>query len=122
MVFRRNPASLDNLRTLAKQRFAARSASNATTLSIAEAQQLFEELEIHQIELELQNEELRTSRALREALLARYTELYDFAPVGYFTLARDGTILQTNLLGASLLGIERSNQQGRRFGLFVEAA
>ncbi|MCK2089174.1 EAL domain-containing protein [Thauera aromatica] len=87
-----------------------------------ETQRLLHELQVHQIELELQNEELRASRALVEAGLARYTDLYDFSPVGYFTLERDGTILQTNLTGARLLGIERTRLTGRRFGAFVAAA
>lgn len=112
----------DDLRRSAESRLNGTPQPALPLQAALDAQRLVHELQVHQIELELQNEELRASRAQREALLARYTELYDFAPVGYFTLARDGTILQTNLLGASLLGIERSNLQGRRFGLFVEAA
>jgi PAS domain S-box-containing protein len=61
---------------------------------------------------------LRPGREV-EALLERYTDLYDFAPVGYLTLGRDGTIQQVNLTGAHLLGLERSRLQGRRLGLFV---
>jgi PAS domain S-box-containing protein len=67
----------------------------------------------------MQNEELRRSRAEVEAWLERYTELYDFAPVGYVTLGRDGAILQANLAGASLLGVERGRLSGRRFGVLV---
>ena len=77
------------------------------------------ELQVHQIELEMQNEELRQSRAEVEAGLERYTELYDFAPVGYLTLGRDGAIRQVNLTGARLLGVERARLVGRRFGVFV---
>jgi len=110
----------DDLRRSAESRLNDTPQPASPPQAAVETLRLVHELQVHQIELELQNEELRTSRALREALLARYTELYDFAPVGYFTLARDGTILQTNLLGASLLGVERSNLQGRRFGLFVD--
>jgi PAS domain S-box-containing protein len=76
-------------------------------------------LEVHQIELEIQNEELAQSRAEVEALLRQYADLYDFAPVGYFTLARDGAILQVNLAGARLLGVERGKLIKRRFGVFV---
>jgi PAS domain S-box-containing protein len=54
-----------------------------------------------------------------EAILGQYTDLDDFAPVGYFTLDRDGTIRQVNLTGASLLGMERSSLVNRRFGQFV---
>ena len=58
-------------------------------------------------------------RAEVEAQLRQYTDLYDFAPVGYFTLARDGAIHQVNLTGANLLGVERSKLIKRRFGVFV---
>ena len=60
-------------------------------------QRLVQELQIHQIELEIQNEQLEQARAETEAALERYTDLYDFAPLGYFTLDRDGTIRQANL-------------------------
>jgi signal transduction histidine kinase len=86
-----------------------------------EAQRLVHELQVHQIELEMQNEELQQTRAEVEAILGHYTDLYDFAPVGYFTLDRDGTIGQVNLTGACLLGVERSGLLNRRFGLFVSA-
>ena len=74
----------------------------------AETQRLVHELEVHQIQLEMQNQELLQARAEVEAILGQYTDLYDFAPVGYFTLGRDGTIRQVNLAGARLLGVDRS--------------
>jgi PAS domain S-box-containing protein len=83
------------------------------------ARQLLHELEVHQIELELQNAELRRAREEMEEVLERYTELYDFAPVGYFTLSRTGVISVSNLAGASLLGLERSRLMGRNFGDFL---
>ena len=82
-------------------------------------QRLVHELEVYQIELEMQNNELIQARAELEATVRQLTNLYDFAPVGYFTLANDGTIIQANLTGAKLLGVERSKLIGRRFGLFV---
>jgi PAS domain S-box-containing protein len=85
----------------------------------ADTQRLVHELQVHQVELEMQNEELVQSRAEAEEKHRQYTDLYDFAPVGYFTLARDGTIKQVNLGGASLLGAERSKLIKRRFGVFV---
>ena len=87
-----------------------------------DAQRLLQELQIHQIELEMQNEELVRSRSEVEEVLALYTELYDFAPVGYFILDRDGVIRRINLTGAKLLGLERGALLGRRFGLFVSPA
>jgi two-component system, cell cycle sensor histidine kinase and response regulator CckA len=82
-------------------------------------QRLVQELQIHQIELEIQNEELEQARAETQAALERYTDLYEFAPSGYFTLSRDGTIRQANLTGSWLLGLDRSRLVNRRFGHFV---
>ncbi len=87
--------------------------------SAHETQRLLHELEVHQIELELQNEELRNSRAHVEAAVSRYTDIYDFAPVGYFTLKSDGVITQTNFAGARLLGLERARLPGKHFEAFV---
>jgi PAS domain S-box-containing protein len=87
--------------------------------SDADPQRLLHELQVHQIELEMQNEELKKARDETEAGLEKYSDLYDFAPAGYFTLAADGTIRLVNLSGAHLVGIERSRLVGRRFGLLV---
>ena len=93
--------------------------SEAAAPTQGETLRLVHELQVHQIELEMQNEELRRARAEVEAGLERYTELYDFAPVGYVSLGRDGAILQVNLTGARLLGVERGRLSGRRFSVFV---
>ena len=82
-------------------------------------QRLVHELQVHQIELELQNEELQRAWAEMEAGLERYTDLYDFAPVGYFTLDRSGQVLQVNLSGARQLSLERARLVGKNFILFV---
>jgi PAS domain S-box-containing protein len=87
----------------------------------AESQRLLHELQVHQIELEMQNTELRQALDEAETAFEKYAELYDFAPVGYFTLDRKGIIFAANLTGASLMGIERAQLIGRRFGLFVAA-
>ncbi|MBK5276717.1 MAG: hypothetical protein JJE30_16935 [Desulfuromonadales bacterium] len=84
-----------------------------------ETQRLLHELQVHQVELEMQNVELRQARDEAETVLGKYTDLYDFAPVGYFTLGRSGDIIAVNLAGASLIGGVRSRLIGRRFGLFV---
>lgn len=85
-----------------------------------ETLKLIHELEVHQIELELQNEELQIARE-HEAELAtgKYVELYDFAPTGYFTLSRKGVILELNLSGSLMLGRERSFLINTSFGYFV---
>ena len=111
------------LRRAAEERLAEsrRTGSVAPEDVTRELPRLVHELQVHQIELELQNEELRRARAEVEEGLARYTELYELAPVGYLTLTRDGTIQQMNLTGARLLGAERARLVGRRFGLLVGA-
>jgi len=84
-----------------------------------DARRLLHELEVHKIELEMQNEELIKAKAEVETIVEKYSDLYEFAPVGYFTLNREGTIRNVNLTGSNLLGIERSQLNGRRFQLFI---
>ncbi len=74
-----------------------------------DAQQLVHDLHLHQIELEIQNQDLRAAKAALEAARDDYAELYDFAPVGYLSLDRDGLIHKLNLTAAKLLGRERAN-------------
>ena len=84
-----------------------------------EAAQLLHELQVHQIELEMHNEELRNSYAEADDLREKYADIYDFAPVAYFTLNAQGVILQLNLAGAILLGIKRSQNMRHRFAAAV---
>ena len=84
-----------------------------------DSQRLLHELQVHQIELEIQNEELVDAQQKLEETLEQYTELYDFAPVGYFTVEHDGTIRRVNLAGARLLGAERSALVNGRLQFFV---
>jgi len=90
--------------------------------SAADTQRLLHELEVHQIELEMQNAELQVARDWTEALLEKYTDLYDFAPVGYFSLDEQGRIMEVNLTGAALLGVERSRLINQRLPRFVVPA
>ncbi|KUG21347.1 MAG: PAS domain S-box protein [Methanomicrobiaceae archaeon] len=78
------------------------------------------ELEVRQVTLEAQNLQLREAYAALEATEEKYSDLYEFAPIGYFTLDPKGEILETNLAGAALLGRERGRLIGARFGFFVE--
>ncbi len=80
---------------------------------------LVHELEVHQIELELQNDELIQTRGKLEDLLAQYTDLYEFAPLGYFNLSTEGRIMRVNLHGATLLNMERSYLLNTNFGNFL---
>ena len=81
----------------------------APSVTKADNQHLIHELQVHQIELEMQNEQLVQVREELEALLSQYTDLYDFAPVGYFTLAPDGAIHQVNLAGAKFSARSAAN-------------
>ncbi len=80
---------------------------NLEAQSLEETRQALHELEVHQIELELQNEELRQAQAERDAAGARYFDFYDLAPVGYFTLSKQGLILEANLTAANLMDVAR---------------
>ncbi|WP_300442575.1 PAS domain-containing protein [Zoogloea sp.] len=105
------------LLTEAEQRLARRAAGE--TVPQRHAADLVHELQVHQIELEMQNEELRRAHAALEASRDRYVDLYEFAPVGYLTLNADGFIAEINLAGATLLGEVRGALIKRRFARFV---
>jgi signal transduction histidine kinase len=111
------------LRSRAEDRLRERSGNRRSTASVpqsdADAKRLLHELQVHQIELEMQNAELRQARDELEVALDNYTDLYDFAPSGYFTFAPTGAILQANLTGATLVGIERSRLVGQSFGRLI---
>jgi PAS domain S-box-containing protein len=90
--------------------------------SAVDIQRLLHELQVHQVELEMQNSELQEARTRMEALVEKYTDLYDFAPVGYLSLDELGQILEVNLTGAALLGMGRSSLIKRRLQSFVTPA
>lgn len=114
------------LRRHAEDKLALSGATNSETPTTTDTQRLLHELQVHQIELEMQNEELRQAIAERDEqnahmvnLMATYNDLYDFAPVGYFTLAHDGVIHSANLTGSELLGVERSRLINHRLDAFI---
>ena len=113
------PAALLSLRSRAQRRqyLVTQAAENHTT---QEVQQMVQELQVHQIELEMQYEELLLAQAEAQSARAQYVDLYDFAPVGYFTLTVAGIIQQLNLCASQLLGTVRQRLMGRRFALFVD--
>ena len=88
-------------------------------MSSAEIRQVLYELQVHQIELEMQNEELRRAQLALEAARSQYGDLFEFAPIGYFLLDTHGLILEVNLTGATLLGEARSSLRHRRFAQYI---
>ena len=92
-------------------------ASSPSTSAAALA--LLHELQVYQVELDLQDEELRLSRAELEATLVRQVQLYDFAPAGCFTIDRNTALRELNLAAASMLGSERERLLGRTLDSFL---
>jgi diguanylate cyclase (GGDEF)-like protein/PAS domain S-box-containing protein len=93
--------------------------SGAVTIKRDRNARIHDELGVHHIELELQNEELHCARSALEASRKRYLDLYDLAPVGYCTLDTQGLILRGNLKAATLLGLPRAALLNRHFSSFV---
>src|SRR5271157_3652571 len=117
-----HPGDAAELRLRAEEMARVKSASwpeNIDPLSPEETRRTLHELRVHQIELEMQNEELRRVQVELEDSRASYVDLYDFAPVGYCTLSEQGLILKANLTAASLLGVPRSALVGERFTRFI---
>jgi len=85
----------------------------------SEVLRLLQELQVHRVELEMQNDELRRAVEEAEEIKERYVDLYEFAPVGYFTLDANTHIIRANLTGSLLLGEERFTLLGRPFTRWV---
>ena len=85
----------------------------------SETSKLLYELDVYQIELEMQNEELKQANVLIREEADKYTELYDFAPTGYMTISCDGEIMGLNIMASQLLGKNRSSLVGSKFNFFV---
>jgi diguanylate cyclase (GGDEF)-like protein/PAS domain S-box-containing protein len=113
-----NQFTNDELRQIAKTRLQSKTVQ-ACELQVKDANKLLHELQVQQIELEMQNEALRDAKDAEDRALYRYTELFDFAPMGYFTLDRNSTITQVNLRGANMLRLERLNLTQQRFLIYV---
>jgi signal transduction histidine kinase len=114
------PAGLDELQKRAEERLGTGIGPDpGFSTSHADLHRLYHELDVHRIELEMQQEELLKSRAELEESLERYMELYDFAPIGYLSIDRNSKIFQLNLTASSLIGMERSKLIGQRFDSFV---
>jgi PAS domain-containing protein len=85
----------------------------------ADEKKLLHELQVHQIELEMQNEQLREAVEVAETALRKFTMLYDLAPMGYLTLGHDGTICELNFTAAYMLGEKRFSMVNNNIKLFI---
>lgn len=90
-------------------------------LSREEAHKMLHELQVHQIELETQNEELRRTQIELDSARARYFDLYELAPIGYCTVSEKGLILEANLTATTLLGVPRAAMVGQAISRFILA-
>ena len=117
----KNIHGASELRKRAEDKFNARTANDPKT-SESEAKMLLHELQVHQIELEMQNEELLQAKHAAETALDKYVELYDFAPAGFFTLDGEAVISNLNFCACVMLGTQRSKLAGSNFNLYVSQA
>ena len=113
------PVPGSTLRRRAEDIYKQRTPETLEALSSEETSQTIHELRVHQIELEMQNEELLRAQAELEALRARYFDLYDLAPVSYFTISELGVIVEANLTAATLLGVHRSMLTRQPFTRYI---
>lgn len=107
------------LRIKAEEQLKVKQQKSGVVETELDVKKLLHELQVHQIELEMQNEELREANETAELALRKYTMLYDLAPMGYFTLDPDGTIIELNFTGAELLGDRRFSLVNSNFKLYV---
>ena len=116
------PAAVSSLRAQAEaiaRGKAEPSTKNPETLPAEQLRHALQELHVHQIELEMQNEELRRSQAALEVARDRYFDLYDLTPVGYLTIGEQGLILEANLTAATLLGVPRGALSKQPLSRFI---
>ncbi|MGD0953446.1 MAG: PAS domain S-box protein [Methanotrichaceae archaeon] len=111
----------DDLRRQAEERLkdCRNDLAGSTKDDSKDALALVHELQVHQIELEMQNEELKRAKLEAEEALAKYSALYDSGPIGLFAFDEQGLIQEVNLAGVALLGVERRNLMKRPFHRFV---
>jgi len=118
MAPKKRPRSNSILRRLAEQEVAM-SEPKVTEMSPDEIKRLVNELQIHQVQLQMQSDESRRLWLEAEEAWQRYQELYDFAPVGYLTLVKNGIIAETNITASRLLGADRSSLKGKMFNTYL---
>jgi PAS domain S-box-containing protein len=115
---RKLPAISEKLRARA-EKLLTTTRREVAEMPLDDVQKLVHELQVHRVELEMQNDELRRTHLELEAARERYAGLYDFAPSAHLTLGAEGEILEANLAAGRLLGLERIRLIGRKFSRFV---
>jgi two-component system cell cycle sensor histidine kinase/response regulator CckA len=115
----KNRITTSLLRETAEEKLSKSPDDRTPELKDKTSEEIIHELRVHQVELEMQNEELKRVQLESEESKKKYQDLYDLAPVGYFTLTRKGIIKGVNLTGAALLGVSRSQLINLGFGYFV---
>ncbi len=110
----------DELRSKAEAKL-RQSSTLSKDLTLEKAKVLMHELEVHQLELEMQNQELRETQHRLEELRDQYTDLFDFAPVGYLVVDKKGVIKNINLTACTLLGLERSLLIGKPLSAYMSS-
>jgi PAS domain S-box-containing protein len=114
-----NQSEAEILRQKAELLLNKKTQESASPFSEIEMLRLIHELEVHQVELVLQNDELRRAREVAEVATSKYTNLYEFAPSGYFTLSTVSEIIELNITGTQMLGKDRSKLINHKFTHFV---
>lgn len=112
-------SNAQKLRMNAEKQLKVKQKKSGPPVEVTDVKRLLHELQVHQIELEMQNEELRRVYETAETALKKYTMLYDFSPLGYFTLDSDGSIRELNFTGAELLGDRHFSLVNSNFKFFV---
>ena len=107
------------LRNRAEEQLKLKQQDNSISEEISDLKKLLHELQVHQIELEMQNDELREANETTETTLRKYTLLFDLSPIGYFGLNPDGSIRELNFAGAAMLGERPFSLKDSNFKLFV---
>jgi PAS domain-containing protein len=110
------------LRSKAEEHLRSKQDKERISEEVTDLKKMLHELQVHQIELEMQNEELRNAYDIAEAALKKYTMLFDLSSTGYFTLDSEGSIKDLNFSGAKILGERRFSLIDSNFKLFVAEA
>jgi hypothetical protein len=118
-IERKDATNTHNLRQKAEKLLKEKKAKTGLPVLKVDEKKLLHELQVHQIELEMQNEQLREAVEVAETALRKFTMLYDLAPMGYLTLGHDGTICELNFTAAYMLGERRFSMVNNNIKLFI---